>query len=582
MTRDGSAALSAPKDRTFSGSFRSGSPLAERAIARDLEEYDDDQSVLTADDETSEVSTIRPIHSQPHSLAGSYQRPSFFTTVSHATVVPHRPDHEGLTRREREQAIEDERELLCDNNCLDPGPAGKRRRSEGASAAETTALLGGGGGNSGYNTVDAEDIDRKWEEAVIAGLIQTTWRREAKVIGKNAAPLVVTFLLQYSLTVASIFTLGHLGKTELGAVSLASMSASITGYAVYQGLATSLDTLCAQAYGSGKKKLVGLQMQRMVFFLWVITIPIALLWYFADKILIRIVPEEDVARMAGLYLKVVALGAPGYACFESGKRFVQAQGIFSASLYVLLICAPLNAFMNWLFVWVSSFLYAGVTSLTRTVALRLGFRWRAYCRGHHGQSDASFSVHLCVLCCRIRVLEWADKTRSAQLGSDDSLGPSRTANGGGRVSRLRGPDPGLLVSRNNPIGSAVSPGHDILHHLPDSLHPVNFRQHSSRKPDRSQPRPSRSSHSQGSHVGSSHCRPGQHDPHLLTPLLHPAPLHLRGRGRRARRPSPTPLRSLPALRRPSNKLQRNPSRARKTGDWWVRPAVLLLCDCHAD
>lgn len=124
--------------------------------------------------------------------------------------------------------------------------------------------------------------------------------------------------------------------------------------AVYQGLATSLDTLCAQAFGSGKKKLVGLQMQRMVCFLWVITLPIALLWFFADRILNHIVPEKDVADLAGLYLKVVALGAPGYAAFESGKRYVQAQGIFSASLYVLLICAPLNAFMNWLFVWVSS------------------------------------------------------------------------------------------------------------------------------------------------------------------------------------------------------------------------------------
>ncbi|KAK5689969.1 hypothetical protein LTS12_028834, partial [Elasticomyces elasticus] len=30
---------------------------------------------------------------------------------------------------------------------------------------------------------------------------------------------------------------------------------------------------------------------------------------------------------------------------------MQAQGLFSASLYILLICAPLNAFMNWLFVW---------------------------------------------------------------------------------------------------------------------------------------------------------------------------------------------------------------------------------------
>ncbi|CAK40008.1 hypothetical protein CBS63078_729 [Aspergillus niger] len=341
------------------GRYRSSSPLARTAIARDIEDYADDEgSMLTTDDEASETSTIRAINSQPgtnpHSLAGSYQRPGFFTTVSHATVVPHRPDNEGLTRRERERAIEDERNLLTDNRCIEPGvqKGGRMRRGSGVEATETAALLGGQRRGSQYETVeDQEEIDRKWEEAVTAGLIQTTWKREAQVIGKNAAPLVVTFLLQYSLTVASIFTLGHLGKKELGAVSLASMSASITGYAVYQGLATSLDTLCAQAYGSGRKKLVGLQMQKMVFFLWAISIPIILLWFFADRILVRIVPEREVAMLAGLYLKVVALGAPGYACFESGKRFVQAQGLFSASLYVLLICAPLNAVMNYVFVW---------------------------------------------------------------------------------------------------------------------------------------------------------------------------------------------------------------------------------------
>lgn len=131
------------------------------------------------------------------------------------------------------------------------------------------------------------------------------------------------------------------------------MSANITGYAVYQGLATSLDTLCAQAYGSGKKKLVGLQMQRMVYFLWALTIPIGIVWLLADKILMIIVPEAEVARLAGLYLKIVLLGAPGYACFEAGKRFMQAQGLFSASLYVLMICAPFNAFLNWFLVWVS-------------------------------------------------------------------------------------------------------------------------------------------------------------------------------------------------------------------------------------
>ena len=129
------------------------------------------------------------------------------------------------------------------------------------------------------------------------------------------------------------------------------MTASITGYAVYAGLATSLDTLCSQAYGSGRLHLVGLQLQRMLYFLWLITIPIGIVWFFGNHLLSHIVPEQETARLAGLYLKVLILGAPGYATFEAGKRYLQAQGLFSATMYILLICAPLNALMNYIFVW---------------------------------------------------------------------------------------------------------------------------------------------------------------------------------------------------------------------------------------
>ena len=333
-------------------------------MTRDMDDYADDEgSMLTTDDEASENLTIRPMGSypgtNPHSLAGSYRRPSFFTTVSHATVVPHHVEQDALTQREREQAIEEERHLLSDNNVISESDRhrqyGRHRKgnfrqgidesiSQGGSPSvpkpgirngeptESTSLLGRSRDANQPHGMDDEEVDRKWEEAVVAGRIQTTWNREAMVIGKYAAPLMITFVLQYSLTVSSIFTLGHLGKRELGGVSLASMTASITGYAVYQGLATSLDTLCSQAFGAGRKKAVGLQMQRMVYFLWTVTIPIGLVWFFADKILLKIVPEKEVAALAGLYLKVVLLGAPGYALFESGKRFVQAQGLFSASL----------------------------------------------------------------------------------------------------------------------------------------------------------------------------------------------------------------------------------------------------------
>ncbi|KAJ5148226.1 hypothetical protein N7526_001578 [Penicillium atrosanguineum] len=365
-------------------SFASSSPIAASIIARDLAHYADEDSINTND--TSDSSTVRPASSHagtnPHSLAGSYRRPSYFTSVNHTTVIPSNGDYQPLTQSERELAIEEERQLLSDNKVIPTEhargiPHGLQHKlsslfstspqessskqygpirsasgvdaETGAIATESTALLEPPRGEG--DAMGPEEIDRKWEEAVTAGLINTTWQREARVIGRYSAPLMVTFLLQYSLTVASIFTIGHLGKEELGAVSLASMTVSITGNAVYSGLATSLDTLCAQAYGSGKRKLVGLQMLRMVFFLWLVTIPIAILWYFSEHILAKIVPEKEVAQMAGLYLKVALLGTPGVACFESGKRYLQAQGVFSASLYVLLLCAPLNAFMNWFFVW---------------------------------------------------------------------------------------------------------------------------------------------------------------------------------------------------------------------------------------
>jgi multidrug resistance protein, MATE family len=45
-------------------------------------------------------------------------------------------------------------------------------------------------------------------------------------------------VLQQSLALASVLSLGHLGTTELGASALASMTATITGTAIFQGITT--------------------------------------------------------------------------------------------------------------------------------------------------------------------------------------------------------------------------------------------------------------------------------------------------------------------------------------------------------
>lgn len=362
--------------------FLSSSPIAHESIARDLADAEDEEEGdnfgVTDDDNDG----FRRSSEQQHfSMAGSYRRPSY-VAYGPRPLFPsaQAPESRNLNEHDREAALAEERSLLRDNQIIprkhprrDSTASGKGgllsklpsagfvpRKSGQADGAvvegdedpsETTALLGSSEPYGGEDT--PENINKKWEEAVASGKIKTTWQREAIVLGRYSRSLILTFLLQYSLTVASVFTVGHIGKLELGAVSLASMTANITGYAVYQGLATSLDTLCAQAYGSGRKTLVGLQFQRMVYFLWTITIPIAIIWAAGPQIIGAIVPEKETAQLAGNYLRILIIGAPGYAAFEAGKRYVQAQGIFSATLIVLLFCAPLNAFLHWLFVWVS-------------------------------------------------------------------------------------------------------------------------------------------------------------------------------------------------------------------------------------
>lgn len=372
--------------RSIGASYRSQSHLAaiaiaEESISRDLE--DDDFADEGAADDGNALSRAHT-HDVPslraHSMAGYYRRPSYIAPTSRPFLGSQQPETCVPLDQDWEAAISEERSLLRDNNIIPPkhprrkdsrrkssggGGGGlvdtdAERAAAGGQATETTALLAQQQQGSDddhhlflpYGGQDSpENISKKWEEAVLKGQIQTTWQREMKTLVRYSAPLILTFILQNSLTLTSVFTVGHIGKNELGAVSLGSMTANITGYAVYHGLATSLDTLCAQAYGSGKKKLVGLQLQRMVFFLWSITIPIAIIWLSAEQILSVIVPEKEIAVLAGQYLRVLVIGAPGYAAFEAAKRYVQAQGRFAATLYVLLVAAPLNVLMHYLFVW---------------------------------------------------------------------------------------------------------------------------------------------------------------------------------------------------------------------------------------
>ncbi|KAI1658021.1 MATE efflux family protein [Daldinia decipiens] len=379
----------------MASSFKPASPIAQEILASDLAECSEDEIVDDAFDDRSEsefeTESGPVLYTQPTGMAFGYRRPSLVTDPVSEPI---------LTRAVKRQSRDAERSLLRDNHIIPPKHIPEERPGTfsrlykamfstkirklpeddeapriTARPSETSPLLAG---TVGPSALHHENLNEQWDAAVASGMIETTWQREAKTIAIYSRSLILTFLLQYSINITSIFAVGRIGKIELGAVSLGTMTANICCYAPMQGLATSLDTLCAQAYGSGHKHLVGLQLQRMTYFLWSLVVPVAVLFFFAEDILLLIVPEPQSAELAGLYLRVIIAGVPGFVAFETGKRFVLSQGLFIATTYVLLIAAPLNILMNWLLVWHFGFGFVGAPISVAITQTSMPFLLLAY------------------------------------------------------------------------------------------------------------------------------------------------------------------------------------------------------------
>ncbi|MDN6194761.1 MAG: MATE family efflux transporter, partial [Alkalibacterium sp.] len=196
-----------------------------------------------------------------------------------------------------------------------------------------------------------ENDDTTMQDDIVSKNSDTSVLVELKSLLLSSVPLAITFLLQCSLSSVSVFAAGNLGAVELAAVSVGSLTTSMTGYAIVQGIIAALDTLCPQAFGAKKYYLVGSYVQKCVAMNFAIMLPILFIWiFFGYEIVLIFLPDDESAKYAAMYLQYIAPGIPAYILFECGRKFLQAQGIYHVSTVVLLFAAPSNVVMNLLFV----------------------------------------------------------------------------------------------------------------------------------------------------------------------------------------------------------------------------------------
>ena len=122
--------------------------------------------------------------------------------------------------------------------------------------------------------------DQSRERSSVHGLRAEIW-----LLLRYSLPLVVTYLLQFLPYVLTTLIAGHLSADDLAAASIGGTTVAICGSAFIQGMATALDTLCAQTYGAGNLIGVGIHVQRMILLMTATCIPIGTLWLFSPSLL---------------------------------------------------------------------------------------------------------------------------------------------------------------------------------------------------------------------------------------------------------------------------------------------------------
>lgn len=180
-----------------------------------------------------------------------------------------------------------------------------------------------------------------------AGKIPEMW-----CLTKASIPVILAYMLQNSLQTVSIMIVGRLSPEALATAAFSYMFAMATAWLIALGGTTALDTLASSSFtASQDKRDLGVLLQRSIFVLTLFYAGVMVIWFASEPIFRFLSQEEFICTQSSLFLKLLAPGGLGYIWFECLKKYLQAQGIYHAGSHVLLVTSPLNALLNYLFVY---------------------------------------------------------------------------------------------------------------------------------------------------------------------------------------------------------------------------------------
>ncbi|XP_059631899.1 protein DETOXIFICATION 54 [Cornus florida] len=169
---------------------------------------------------------------------------------------------------------------------------------------------------------------------------------ELKELWSMALPITAMNCLVYVRAVVSVLFLGRLGSLELAGGALSIGFTNITGYSVLVGLASGLEPVCSQAYGSKNWDLLSLSLQRMILILLLAIIPISLLWINLETIMVSMGQDREITSMAATYCIYSLPDLLTNTLLQPLRVYLRSQGVTKPMMYssfvAVLFHVPLN------------------------------------------------------------------------------------------------------------------------------------------------------------------------------------------------------------------------------------------------
>uniref|UniRef100_A0A8C1UZD7 Multidrug and toxin extrusion protein n=1 Tax=Cyprinus carpio TaxID=7962 RepID=A0A8C1UZD7_CYPCA len=176
--------------------------------------------------------------------------------------------------------------------------------------------------------------------------VPLAYREELYHVLRLSGPLLISRILNFLLPFVITIFCGHLGNAELAGYALASATINVTTTATGCGLALACDTLVSQTFGSKNLKRVGEILQRSILILLLFCLPCWAILINAESILLTLKQEQEVARIAQLYVMAFLPAVPVSitTCFYKNNT----TGIILPQMYTAVAANVLNLATNYI------------------------------------------------------------------------------------------------------------------------------------------------------------------------------------------------------------------------------------------